>query len=156
MDEDGFYLGELNGIRSLVPSNFLQPTIATASSAIQDQEPSTSMLRSINRGTRNGESRWFVAIQDNQARIGDPPAEELTFRRHQLVKAFCPSPLFIYSLFPSFFPGKVYGDVEVDENGYFWAEIRGRYGLVPAGKLVEIVKDDMLLEMEDEEEEGQK
>jgi hypothetical protein len=110
----------------------------------------------INQGARNGESRWFVAIQDNRARIGDPPAEELTFRRHQLVKACCPSPLFIYSLFPSFFPGKVYGDVEVDENGYFWAEIRGRYGLVPAGKLVEIVNDDMLSEMEDEEEEGQK
>jgi hypothetical protein len=25
MDEDGFYLGELNGKRGLVPSNFLQP-----------------------------------------------------------------------------------------------------------------------------------
>jgi hypothetical protein len=25
MDEDGFYLGELNGIRGLVPSNLLQP-----------------------------------------------------------------------------------------------------------------------------------
>jgi len=25
MDEDGFYLGELNGVRGLVPSNFLQP-----------------------------------------------------------------------------------------------------------------------------------
>lgn len=25
MDEDGFYLGELNGRRGLVPSNFLQP-----------------------------------------------------------------------------------------------------------------------------------
>ncbi|EFP02564.1 CRE-TAG-168 protein [Caenorhabditis remanei] len=26
MDEDGFYMGELNGLRGLVPSNFLQPT----------------------------------------------------------------------------------------------------------------------------------
>uniref|UniRef100_A0A1I7UWY9 Fibronectin type-III domain-containing protein n=1 Tax=Caenorhabditis tropicalis TaxID=1561998 RepID=A0A1I7UWY9_9PELO len=26
MDEDGFYMGELNGTRGLVPSNFLQPT----------------------------------------------------------------------------------------------------------------------------------
>ena len=25
MDEDGFYMGELNGRRGLVPSNFLQP-----------------------------------------------------------------------------------------------------------------------------------
>lgn len=25
MDEDGFYLGELNGRRGLVPSNFLEP-----------------------------------------------------------------------------------------------------------------------------------
>ena len=25
MDEDGFYMGELNGKRGLVPSNFLQP-----------------------------------------------------------------------------------------------------------------------------------
>lgn len=25
MDEDGFYIGELNGKRGLVPSNFLQP-----------------------------------------------------------------------------------------------------------------------------------
>lgn len=33
MDEDGFYLGELNGVRGLVPSNFLQP----APSAHPDQ-----------------------------------------------------------------------------------------------------------------------
>lgn len=25
MDEDGFYMGELNGRRGLVPSNYLQP-----------------------------------------------------------------------------------------------------------------------------------
>lgn len=25
MDEDGFYVGELNGVRGLVPSNFLEP-----------------------------------------------------------------------------------------------------------------------------------
>jgi len=25
MDDDGFYLGELNGRRGLVPSNFLEP-----------------------------------------------------------------------------------------------------------------------------------
>jgi hypothetical protein len=25
MDSDGFYWGELNGVRGLVPSNFLQP-----------------------------------------------------------------------------------------------------------------------------------
>lgn len=35
MDEDGFYLGELNGVRGLVPSNFLQP-------AAQSAEPSSS------------------------------------------------------------------------------------------------------------------
>lgn len=28
MDEDGFYMGELNGVRGLVPSNFLSETAA--------------------------------------------------------------------------------------------------------------------------------
>jgi hypothetical protein len=69
--------------------------------------------------------RWFVAIRDNQLRIGDPP-EELTFTRHQLIK--------------------VYGDV--DGNGYFWAEIHGRNGLVPAWKLVELPNDGLFLEAE--------
>lgn len=27
MDDDGFYMGELNGLRGLVPSNFLQVTL---------------------------------------------------------------------------------------------------------------------------------
>ena len=70
------------------------------------------------------ESRWFVAIQDHQP--GPSTHEELPFRRHQLVK--------------------VYGDV--DGNGCFWAEVRGRFGLVPAGKLVEIAKDDLFLAAE--------
>jgi hypothetical protein len=33
MDEDGFYLGEFNGVRGLVPSNLLQPA-ATENSSI--------------------------------------------------------------------------------------------------------------------------
>lgn len=27
MDEDGFYMGELNGVRGLVPSNFLMEAV---------------------------------------------------------------------------------------------------------------------------------
>lgn len=71
------------------------------------------------------ESRWFVAIQDHQPGPSTHH-DELPFRRHQLVK--------------------VYGDV--DGNGCFWAEVRGRFGLVPAGKLVEIAKDDLFLAAE--------
>jgi hypothetical protein len=32
MDEDGFYLGEMNFVRGLVPSNLLQPAAAENSS----------------------------------------------------------------------------------------------------------------------------
>ena len=39
MDEDGFYLGELNGIRGLVPSNFLQPAPHSADHAIHSSRP---------------------------------------------------------------------------------------------------------------------
>lgn len=67
------------------------------------------------------DSRWFVAILDHQPGLIAP--DELPFRRHQLVKVF--------------------GDV--DGNGCFWAEVRGRFGLVPAGKLVEIAKDDLFI-----------
>jgi hypothetical protein len=53
--------------------------------------------------------------------------------------------IYIYILH-AYFPDQVYGDV--DGNGYFWAEIRGHYGLVPAGKLVEIAKDDLFMAAE--------
>jgi hypothetical protein len=58
----------------------------------------------------------------------------LTFRRHQLVK--------------------VYGNV--DGNGYVWAEMRRHYGLVPAGKLVELAPDDLFLTAEESRSRGRK
>ncbi|CAL2035251.1 unnamed protein product [Caenorhabditis brenneri] len=39
MDEDGFFMGELNGCRGLVPSNFLQPTPLTNLLPSQPTEP---------------------------------------------------------------------------------------------------------------------
>jgi hypothetical protein len=44
---------------------------------------------------------------------------------------------------------QVYDGGDDDENGYFWAEIRGRYGLViPAEKLGEIADGDLFLAAE--------
>uniref|UniRef100_A0A8R1I092 SH3 domain-containing protein n=1 Tax=Caenorhabditis japonica TaxID=281687 RepID=A0A8R1I092_CAEJA len=39
MDDDGFYMGELNGVRGLVPSNFLQATPLTNLAPSQPTEP---------------------------------------------------------------------------------------------------------------------
>ncbi|CAD6196364.1 unnamed protein product [Caenorhabditis auriculariae] len=39
MDEDGFYMGELNGLRGLVPSNFLQSSPLTTLGPSQPTEP---------------------------------------------------------------------------------------------------------------------
>lgn len=38
MDEDGFYIGELNGKRGLVPSNFLQPIEQENQLGVQNQD----------------------------------------------------------------------------------------------------------------------
>lgn len=43
MDDDGFYLGELNGVRGLVPSNFLQEmpsnTLMASNIPLSQQQP---------------------------------------------------------------------------------------------------------------------
>uniref|UniRef100_A0A915EQW2 SH3 domain-containing protein n=1 Tax=Ditylenchus dipsaci TaxID=166011 RepID=A0A915EQW2_9BILA len=45
MDEDGFYIGELNGIRGLVPSNFLQPALAgTPNSLMTTAKPPGQLI----------------------------------------------------------------------------------------------------------------
>uniref|UniRef100_A0A1I8BQB1 SH3 domain-containing protein n=1 Tax=Meloidogyne hapla TaxID=6305 RepID=A0A1I8BQB1_MELHA len=120
-----------NNIPPSIPSQIAKKMLKTnlATNFLQQQQPPESTrsepdLRPMRREEISGNSRWFVAIQDHQPRMGI--TEELPFRRHQLVK--------------------VYGDV--DMNGFFWAEARGRYGFVPFNKLVEIAKDDLFLAAE--------
>uniref|UniRef100_A0A914NPV9 SH3 domain-containing protein n=1 Tax=Meloidogyne incognita TaxID=6306 RepID=A0A914NPV9_MELIC len=104
--------------KKMLKTNFLQQHHQPPESTRSEPD-----LRPLRRDEIN--SRWFVAIQDHQPRMGGIN-EELPFRRHQLIK--------------------VYGDV--DMNGFFWAEARGRYGFVPFNKLVEIAKDDLFLAAE--------
>ena len=104
--------------KKMLKTNFLQQHHQPPESTRSEPD-----LRPMRRDEIN--SRWFVAIQDHQPRMGGIN-EELPFRRHQLIK--------------------VYGDV--DMNGFFWAEARGRYGFVPFNKLVEIAKDDLFLAAE--------
>ncbi|PIO73926.1 variant SH3 domain protein [Teladorsagia circumcincta] len=42
MDDDGFYMGELNGLRGLVPSNFLQTSSVTPTTAKPMSKKSTA------------------------------------------------------------------------------------------------------------------
>ncbi|KAL3090299.1 hypothetical protein niasHS_006751 [Heterodera schachtii] len=69
------------------------------------------------------DSRWFVAIDDHQ-KATEP--DTLCFRKHQLIK--------------------VHGDV--DRNGFYWGEVRGRFGFVPASKVIEIAKDELFMAAE--------
>jgi hypothetical protein len=46
MDDDGFYMGELNGKRGLVPSNFLQEYHSTASAKIDNNKLKYTMKTS--------------------------------------------------------------------------------------------------------------
>ncbi|CAK5060655.1 unnamed protein product [Meloidogyne enterolobii] len=116
-----------NILPSSIPSQIAKKMLKTNFLQQHHQPPESTRsepdLRPLRRDEIN--SRWFVAIQDHQPRMGGMN-EELLFRRHQLIK--------------------VYGDV--DMNGFFWAEARGRYGFVPFNKLVEIAKDDLFLAAE--------
>uniref|UniRef100_A0A914KR06 RIMS-binding protein 2 n=1 Tax=Meloidogyne incognita TaxID=6306 RepID=A0A914KR06_MELIC len=112
---------------SSIPSQIAKKMLKTNFLQQHHQPPESTRSEPDLRPMRRDEinSRWFVAIQDHQPRMGGI-TEELPFRRHQLIK--------------------VYGDV--DMNGFFWAEARGRYGFVPFNKLVEIAKDDLFLAAE--------
>jgi len=48
MDEDGFYLGELNGIRGLVPSNFLQPAPQTTEPVLHSRPKGVAFCSDLN------------------------------------------------------------------------------------------------------------
>lgn len=52
MDEDGFYMGEVNGVRGLVPSNFL------SDAGPADQQPNLRHV-SLRQQSKGGEqSNW--------------------------------------------------------------------------------------------------
>lgn len=52
MDEDGFYMGEVNGVRGLVPSNFL------SDAGPADQQPNLRHV-SLRQQSKGGEqSKW--------------------------------------------------------------------------------------------------
>ena len=46
MDDDGFYMGEIDGVRGLVPSNFLQE--------VEEYEDGHQQLGSSGRGVQRG------------------------------------------------------------------------------------------------------
>jgi hypothetical protein len=54
MDDDGFYLGELNGVRGLVPSNFLQP----AAEHQRTQARPKGVVFSSDLGANDGAAAW--------------------------------------------------------------------------------------------------
>lgn len=55
MDEDGFYMGEVNGVRGLVPSNFLS-----------EAGPNDGSTRHVSRIKGGGaEQRGCDAVHDN-------------------------------------------------------------------------------------------
>ncbi|KAF7636359.1 hypothetical protein Mgra_00004140 [Meloidogyne graminicola] len=122
-----------NNIPPLIPSQIAKRMLRTTNIQPPESTRSEPDLRPIKR-EENNLSRWFVAIQDNQPKIGLYD-ELLPFKRHQLIK--------IRQEFLN-----VYGDV--DANGFFWAEARGRFGFVPFNKLVEIAKDDLFLAAEEQ------
>lgn len=51
MDDDGFYIGEIDGIRGLVPSNFLAEV---TDQYPQGQQQAVGSLGSMGRGQRGG------------------------------------------------------------------------------------------------------
>lgn len=67
MDEDGFYIGEANGMRGLVPSNFLAdagPVDATAATASAAATTTTANVRHVSRckggGAEQSIGNWFI------------------------------------------------------------------------------------------------
>lgn len=75
MDEDGFYMGELDGVRGLVPSNFL-------TEAPDNVQTSTNGL-SVNRNQNSTNTSVNISQRNNQpsgpgARGPPPPPRELS------------------------------------------------------------------------------
>ncbi|XP_069134762.1 RIMS-binding protein 2-like [Argopecten irradians] len=71
MDDDGFFMAELNGHRGLVPSNFLQDA------PIQEDEPQEAT--SIVSPARSGESLNHISLQSGQdktSNVGQSPTME--------------------------------------------------------------------------------
>lgn len=69
MDEDGFYMGELDGVRGLVPSNFL--TEAPEQYNNQSGNASTSGLNA--QRNQNSTNASITATQRNNSRISTGP-----------------------------------------------------------------------------------
>jgi RIMS-binding protein 2 len=101
MDEDGFFLGELNGIRGLVPSNFLQPVdalptsrpkgvafssdLANHTSALPWPPNSTAVPRSV---ARRSAQQPEVAAAAKQQQQGPSAAARLTGATGMTSKAY--------------------------------------------------------------------
>uniref|UniRef100_A0AC34Q5L0 Uncharacterized protein n=1 Tax=Panagrolaimus sp. JU765 TaxID=591449 RepID=A0AC34Q5L0_9BILA len=80
-------------------------------------------LRPLTMADDNDKCRWFVALYDYDHNMSPNPnaqTEELSFRKHQLIKVF--------------------GDV--DEDGFYRGQIGRRFGLIPSNMVIEIAEDD--------------
>lgn len=80
MDEDGFYMGELDGVRGLVPSNFLTeaPDSIQASNGInthRNQNPTTTSLNTVQR---NNQPTGGVHLHQSRGPPPPPPREMST------------------------------------------------------------------------------
>src|SRR5687768_13638765 len=92
------------------------------------RRPPTELGEMLYGGVGGSNCRWFVALFDYEPSTMSPnpnaQQEELPFHKHQLIK--------------------VYG--EADEDGFYYAEINKRFGLVPSNMLIEIAQEEMVEE----------
>lgn len=72
MDEDGFYVGELNGTRGLVPSNFLTSSPMARLAPAQPSDP--SIVRSVAFSEGGGVKKPAPARQTSQSSTGTTAA----------------------------------------------------------------------------------
>ncbi|KAI1708755.1 variant SH3 domain-containing protein [Ditylenchus destructor] len=127
MDEDGFYLGELNGARGLVPSNFLDPTILNTPNTLM---PSPAKASSQSHSRHSGLSNRYTnhKTQESRPKIMiakwdyDPRHLSPNVDGEQVELSFCSGDLIT-----------VYG--EMDEDGFYFGELNGVRGLVPSNFL---------------------
>jgi RIMS-binding protein 2 len=129
MDEEGFYMGEhsVTRKRGLVPSNFLEAVTGNPSNtqALTDSQE----MAPIHNGL---EGRKFVALFDydpQEMSPNDETDEELPLLEGQL--------LFVFG--------------DVDDSGFYFAELNGKQGHVPSNFVEEVSLDDSPREIVDVE-----
>ena len=114
-DADGFYWGECGNMSGYVPCNMISEV------QVDDERVARELLKDdhLNRGGRGGRGiKKMIALYDYDPMELSPNVDsevELSFRTGDIVT--------------------VYGDM--DDDGFYMAEIRGQRGLVPSNFLTD-------------------